>query len=224
MKFLLVALLFLFGIPTRNLTVVEADPTQIVMRWKTSNSAPIKTFSHLFLLDKRLTFATNGGMYAADLQHSPVGLYVENGQKLKPLRKVNNPKVNFGMQPQGVFLITKDNKAHVVDVNNPLVHSTNLKYATQSSPILVTNGKVNPKLTKSKSATIRNGVGVKANGKVVLLVARDAVTFQEFAQLFIQQGCTSAMYLDGNISNGLSRQEQMFDGCECYGPFIGVTK
>ncbi|RYD87072.1 MAG: hypothetical protein EOP50_21385, partial [Sphingobacteriales bacterium] len=132
--------------------------------------------------------------YASDL--SPVGLYVESGRQLKPLRRVNNPKVNFGIQPQGVFGI-RNGKAFVETVSayTPI----GVAYATQSAPMLVVNGKMNANLPKGLHL-IRNGVGLLPDGRILMAVSIDAVTFHDFANWFIRQGCTSALYLDGNVS------------------------
>ncbi|RYY86268.1 MAG: hypothetical protein EOO15_14860 [Chitinophagaceae bacterium] len=72
-------------------------------------------------------------------------------------------------------------------------------YATQSAPMLVVNGKLNGNLPVGLHL-IRNGVGILPDGKVLLAVSEDAVTFHQFARWFLAQGCTQALYLDGNVS------------------------
>jgi uncharacterized protein YigE (DUF2233 family) len=227
MKLIIIFLLIpLFSFqPINDIIYYEAQPSSITMLWKNKLDLRYKTFGTLFVNNPNLVFATNGGMFGTDQASSPLGLYIENGSKLKPLRKVNNPKYNFGMQPQGIFLITKDNVAKVITVGEyEKLKESDVKYANQSAPMLIINKNINPKLTKSSSYNIRNGVGILPNGNVLFIISKEPVTFQQFAKLFLERGCTSAMYLDGGISNGLTRELRAFDGCECYGPFIGVNK
>jgi uncharacterized protein YigE (DUF2233 family) len=204
--------------------VKKATPSKIEMYWWNSELArPYFGFQFLFSTNNDLAYATNGGMYSVDLDRKPIGLFISEGKKWRPLKRANSTKYNFGMQPQGVFLVTKTNVAKVISIDEySKLDEKNIRCATQSAPMLVLGSKINPKLTKSKSANRRNGVGVLPNGEVVIIYSRGPVTFQEFAQLFIEQGCISAMYLDGGISNLLHHNEGMWDGVENYGPFIGV--
>ena len=56
---------------------------------------------------KKLVFANNADIYLQD--NSPQGLYVENGKQLRPLdTKEKKSNANFYMQPNGVFLPTKN--------------------------------------------------------------------------------------------------------------------
>jgi uncharacterized protein YigE (DUF2233 family) len=125
------------------------------------------------------------------------------------------------MQPQGIFLLTKQGEPSIVPVSEFKLNK-NINYATQSAPILIVKGKINPQLTHSPSRTLRNGVGILPNGKVVLISAKQPCTFQEFAGEFLRLGCVNALNLDGGVSNMLSPRTQIWDGCGCYGPFIGV--
>jgi uncharacterized protein YigE (DUF2233 family) len=78
--------------------------------------------------------------------------------------------------------------------------SNNVQYATESAPMLIIEGKINPNLPKSASSTVRNGVGILPDGRVFMAVSKDGVTFQEFAAYFLHKGCINALYLDGGIS------------------------
>ena len=56
---------------------------------------------------KKLVFANNADIYLQD--NSPQGLYVEKGKQLRPLDTKNKKSnANFYMQPNGVFLPTKN--------------------------------------------------------------------------------------------------------------------
>jgi uncharacterized protein YigE (DUF2233 family) len=52
--------------------------------------------------DLELVFAMNAGMYGEDLK--PIGLYVEEGQRLKKANRRDGPG-NFHLKPNGVFFI-----------------------------------------------------------------------------------------------------------------------
>jgi len=223
MKFIFTAVAVVVASCSSDVIVVEAKPAQIVMHWMDPSGVPLRSFHNLFSRYKNLGFATNGGMFGTSLQHEPLGLYIEDGKKLRPVKRVNNSGYNFGMQPQGVFLVTQSNVAKVVQVSDSAVYRDDIKYAVESAPMLVIEGKINPLLTKSSSANKRNGVGILKNGNVILIVDKNLVSFQQFAKEFIDRGCTSAMYLDGAISNGLTRENALFDGCGCYGSFVCVT-
>jgi uncharacterized protein YigE (DUF2233 family) len=74
--------------------------------------------------------------------------------------------------------------------------------ATQSGPLLVSNGKLHPKfLPDSPSLYVRNGVGVTRDSQVVFAMSLLPVNLYEFAALFRDTlGCPNALYLDGSIS------------------------
>jgi uncharacterized protein YigE (DUF2233 family) len=200
-------------------------PAKVGLYWKNEKGETYGNFPSLFDANKNLAYACNAGMYDGTPDRQPVGLYIENGKKLRPLKKVNNDKVNFGMQPQGVFFITKAGVARVLAVEGyEKEKESDVRCATQSAPMLVIDGKVNSKLTKSTSTYTRNGVGILKNGHVLLLFAKTPVTFQQFAKLFVEKGCTSALYLDGAISNLIDRTSDAYNPRIQYGPFIGVTK
>jgi uncharacterized protein YigE (DUF2233 family) len=191
-----------------------ADAKDIRMYWK-RNDTIIQTFQELKTVEPKLLFAMNGGMYTRD--YAPVGLYVENGKQLKAIKRYNNPKVNFGLQPQGIFLI-RGGVAEVIPVKD--YQSKDVQYATQSAPMVVLGSRVNPRLPQSESRNIRNGVGILPNGKVLLVLSRSLVTFQEFARYFVDRGCSAALYLAGGIS------EAYVPHLESYGSFgvlIGVV-
>ena len=96
---------------------VNPDSVNISFYWKT-NRENIKNIGKLRkVLEKqnsKLIFATNGGMF--DEQLSPIGLFIENGQIIKPLNKKvikSNKKGalhNFYLEPNGVFYINNDEK------------------------------------------------------------------------------------------------------------------
>jgi uncharacterized protein YigE (DUF2233 family) len=147
---------------------------------------------------KELVFAMNGGMYLPNLD--PQGLYVENGKIIKQLDKTQEAYGNFYLQPNGVFLIEKGNKAKVVQIKE-LKLNNDVLFATQSGPMLVINGALHPKFNKgSSSLYIRNGVGVLPNGNLLFAISKERINFYDFATYFKEQGCKNALYLDGFVS------------------------
>lgn len=187
--------------PKIKLFTYEAAPKSIVFfyEWQDSNGHHWKYNNILNLQnhDKRLRFATEATMYGS--YYTPIGLYVENGKvvhKATIARKGDNS--NFGMQ-QCIFAITWQDKAKIVPISQR--NTSEYKHAVQVAPMVVVNGKINPKLTKSKSIDFRAGYGILPNGNVLFLITQDAVTFQQFAQLFVDRKCINAAYIDGGYDD-----------------------
>ena len=104
------------------------------------------------------------------------------------------------MKPNGVFWIG-DGAAGVTETSRYLANPPAARYATQSGPMLIVDGKIHPKIQPSgTSAKIRNGVGVSDTGAVVFAIAEEPVTFDAFARLFRDGlGCANALFLDGSV-------------------------
>jgi len=171
----------------------------------------------------RLGFAMNAGMYHPDL--SPVGLYVEDGRPLAGLVTRDGPG-NFGMLPNGVFCILPGRFA-VVESRAFAARPLPCRFATQSGPMLVVDGRLHPRfLPGATSRHIRNGVGVSADGRrAVFAISEAPVTFHEFARLFRDRlGLGQALYLDGAISRlhapALGRSG---GGLRPLGPIVGTA-
>lgn len=151
---------------------------------------------------RRLAFATNAGIY--DGQYRPLGLYVEDGRTLRPLNTARgNPRAgNFSMQPNGVFAVGRDGKAAVVATGDWNARGIDARVATQSGPMLVVDGAINPVFDEaSDSQKWRSGVCARTPQDVVFAVSQAPVTFHAFARLFRDElGCRDALYLDGTLS------------------------
>ncbi len=149
--------------------------------------------------NKKVIFATNGGMFHPNLE--PVGLYVEN-EKEKFTLNLDNGRGNFFLKPNGVFYINKWDKAGLIESSKypPIIGKT--KFATQSGPMLLLNGEVNKQLGKnSTNKNIRSGVGLIDKNTIVFIISREKVNFYDFAMLFKTNFyCKNALYLDGFIS------------------------
>jgi uncharacterized protein YigE (DUF2233 family) len=151
---------------------------------------------------RRLLFAANAGIY--DAAFKPLGLYVENGRTQVPLNLAHgNPASgNFSLLPNGVFAIYPDGRAAVRTSADFKADGRAAQWATQSGPMLVIDGQVNPAFVReSGSLKWRSGVCARTPHNVVFAVSEVPVNFHAFARLFRDElGCRDALFLDGTIS------------------------
>lgn len=152
--------------------------------------------------NKRLLFAANAGIY--DRKFAPLGLHVENGKTLVPLNLAHGDPAqgNFSLRPNGVFAIYDNSRAAVRTTAEFKADGKNAQAATQSGPMLVIDGTINPSFVDdSSSLKWRSGVCAKSPTDVVFAVSETPVNFYTFARLFRDRiGCRNALYLDGSIS------------------------
>jgi uncharacterized protein YigE (DUF2233 family) len=163
----------------------------------------------------------NAGMYHRDL--SPVGLYVEEGQEVSGIVTSDGPG-NFGLLPNGVFCIGETFR--VIESRAFKEDRPDCRFATQSGPMLVIDGKLHPKfLADSDSTYIRNGVGVSADGnRAVFAISNAPVNFHAFARLFRDElDLEDALYFDGNISRLYAPQLNRHDAGFPMGPIVGTV-
>jgi len=204
-----------------------ADPAagSIKMYWKDDkgsflkNAGGLKTY--LAAKKEKLLFAMNAGIYQTN--YVPLGLYI---QEFKVHRKLNTRTGygNFYMKPNGVFYITNDNKAGIKETAS-FKNNAKIKYATQSGPMLLTDGVINSQFTKnSKNINIRNGVGILPDGKVLFVISTAWVNFYDFAKYFKDQGCKEALYLDGAISAMYCPEKGMQQTGGDFAVLIGVSE
>jgi uncharacterized protein YigE (DUF2233 family) len=169
-----------------------------------------------------LTFAMNAGMFKEDL--SPVGLYVENRLKLHEA-DTRSGATNFHMKPNGVFWVG-DGVAGVTETGRYLADPPAARYATQSGPMLVVDGRIHPKIKPNgASEKIRNGVGACGGSAVVFAIADEPVNFDAFARLFRDGlGCQNALFLDGSVSSLYAPELNRDDEMGPIGPIVGVVR
>jgi uncharacterized protein YigE (DUF2233 family) len=169
-----------------------------------------------------LIFAMNAGMYGEDLK--PIGLYVEEGRRLKKVNRKDGPG-NFHLKPNGVFFIDGA-KGGVMETEAFIGSGISPRYASQSGPMLVIDGKIHPKFSQDgTSYQRRNGVGSPDPHTLVFAISEGSVNFHSFARLFRDHlGCPNALFLDGSISSlhaaELSRSDGFFD----VGPIVALAK
>ncbi len=171
---------------------------------------------------EKLAFAMNAGMFGQD--QLPVGLYVEDRRKLHEA-DTRGGASNFHMKPNGVFWIG-EGVAGVTETSRYLASPPPTRYATQSGPMLIVDGKVHPKIRPDgTSQKIRNGVGACKGGAVTFAIADDPVTFDTFARLFRDGlGCQNALFLDGSVSSLYAPELSRDDEPEPLGPIVGVVQ
>jgi uncharacterized protein YigE (DUF2233 family) len=182
-------------------TICEVDLRNHTVRlyWKKSDGTPYASLSALpHALEGeagRLLFATNAGMFDPALK--PVGLYVEQGRELVRV-STKSGYGNFHMKPNGVFYLSAD-AAAVAETRQFLQQEPRPQLATQSGPMLVINGRLHPRFNRrSTSLKARDGVGVRADGRVLFAISEGEVSFDAFARLFRDGlNCPNALFLDG---------------------------
>ena len=210
---------------------VNPDSVNISLYWKTNgeNFKNINKLKDVLVKQKnKLIFATNGGMFDEHL--NPIGLFINNGNLIKPLnKKVLKPNnkgtlPNFYLEPNGVFYITNYDKAGICK-STAFQKISNVKLATQSGPMLVIDGEINKLFdSNSNNFNIRNGVGILPNNELIFAISMNKVSFYDFARYFKERGCSNALYLDGYVSKAYIPQKgiEQIDGE--LGVLIGVTE
>lgn len=201
------------------------DPSTIRFYWKDDKGQILGSIQNLKAFieakDIELRFAMNGGMYRKD--YSPQGLFIENGITRKSLDTLSGTG-NFYLKPNGVFFLTKDNKAHVCQTKD-FADNGQVNFATQSGPMLLIDGQIHQAFKKgSANVNIRNGVGILPDNKVVFAMSKQEVNFYDFAEFFKSIGCRNALYLDGFVSRAYLPEEDWVQLDGNFGVIIGVTK
>ena len=202
---------------------VDIKTQDLQLYWKNDKGEILNSIRNLkkYVESKNLTlnFAMNGGMFTE--QFGPVGLFIQDGKTIKNINN-SNGKGNFNWKPNGVFYITEDN-VPVVCQTGKFVNKGNLKYATQSGPMLVIDGKIHDGFEKSTSLYIRNGVGILPDNKVVFAISKKEITFYDFAKYFQSLGCKDALYFDGFVSRMYLPEKNWTQTDGNFGVMIGVT-
>lgn len=203
---------------------VDPKTQDLQLYWKNENAEILKSIQNLkdYVESRKLTlvFAMNGGMYNKDF--SPQGLFIQNKKAFSKLDTLSGTG-NFYLKPNGVFYITTDNVPFVCKTTD-FVSNSNIKFATQSGPMLVINGQIHASLKEgSSNLNIRNGVGILPNNKVVFAISKKEINFYDFAKYFQSLGCKNALYLDGFVSRAYLPEKKWTQLDGNFGVIIGVT-
>jgi len=203
--------------------VVRIDPAKhhIKTVYKNSDGEVIGDFKRLYqAYGNQVVFACNAGMFMTDLR--PLGLYVQDGHMITPLN-TRSASTNFYIKPNGVFYVLYNGLAGICKTED--YRSSDVKYATQSGPLLTIDGVINSKFNEqSESYRTRNGVGIDTNGKVVFILATLPMNFYEFASLFLLFDCPNSLFLDGDISDFYCPEKGLNNKYGYMSPMIIVTK
>lgn len=186
---------------------IDLDRARLELFWRNPDTG--EAFGDIATLEawgqrhqRRLLFATNAGIY--DSARAPLGLFVENGKQLVALNTTHgNPRHgNFSLLPNGVFAIDVDGHAGIYTTKRWKRAAVDARLATQSGPMLVIDGQLNPQFKRdSSSVKWRSGVCVRKGNDVVFAISQSPVNFHTFARLFRDRlGCRDALYLDGTLS------------------------
>lgn len=206
---------------THAFTVCRADPAQQDFRLFLQRGDGTN-FSQLEQLPADgLLFATNAGMFTPE--YAPAGLYIENAIERKSLNTRASGYGNFHLQPNGVFWV-QDGKAAISTTADYARMKPAAEIATQSGPMLVIDGKLNPKFDDDgPSRNIRNGIGVTASGSVAVVISEEPISFGVFARLFRDTlHCPNALYFDGSVSRLRVTGEKRDLFGPPLGPLLGV--
>ena len=209
--------------------------TDLRFFWKDPDGRPFGTFTglsgYLESHGERLAFATNGGMYGDD--YAPIGLYVEDGETLAKANTTSSdpdvrPIPNFYKKPNGIFFIGKDGTAGVMETGAFVAAGPDVRYATQSGPLLLIDGAHHPMfIPGSSDLNPRNGVCAPTPTTVAFAITTGSVNFHDFATLFRDHlGCEDALFLDGGSASALYAPELGRNdgpGHGGFGPIIGVV-
>jgi uncharacterized protein YigE (DUF2233 family) len=203
----------------------SVEPHRLVFYWQDEQGKPLRSLACLreWLAGKqqRLVFATNGGMYRRG--NVPVGLYIENGRLRTPLDTGRGPG-NFYLQPNGVFSLTTDGRA-VIQPTTAFRFGPQIRYATQSGPMLVVDGRIHPAFRpSSRNLNVRNGMGLLPDGRVLLCMSKQPVNLYDFARYFQRRGCRNALYLDGFVSRTYWPAGGSLQTDGDFGVMVGVTE
>jgi uncharacterized protein YigE (DUF2233 family) len=168
---------------------------------------------------QRVRFAMNAGMF--DEAGQPIGLSIAGGRELRAINRRADGGGNFHMQPNGVFLVRRNGRAKVVTTAD-YAPSPDIVAATQSGPMLVIDGAVNPRFdADGRSRYVRNGVGVDDEGAAVFAISDTPVSFGKFARLFRDAlDCRNALYLDGSVSSLWDPANNRMDSFAGIGPML----
>jgi len=201
----------------------DAARHRIEMFVEGGNGQSLRTFealdSHLGSRTSDLLFAMNGGMF--DEEGRPIGLYVERGEQRHAIN-LKDGAGNFHLMPNGVFAVDEQGRVSVVPSKE---FKGKPRWATQSGPMLVIDGKLHPAFqANGESVNVRNGVGACGPSTAWFAISDDLVSFGRFARLFRDElKCPNALFLDGSVSSlweAGARQDRRAE----LGPMIAVFK
>ena len=200
---------------------------EIRLAWRGSDGRPLRSLAALeqSLGPKaaQVRFAMNAGMY--DEEGDPIGLFVEEGEERKSLN-TREGGGNFHLLPNGVFAVDAKRHIRVTPSKSFRKEMPSPKWATQSGPMLVIDGKLHPRFdADGPSRLVRNGVGEVDGRRGYFAISEEGVSFGRFARLFRDSlGCRNALFLDGSVSSLWDPAAGREDPYSALGPMIVVSR
>lgn len=170
---------------------------------------------------RQVKFAMNAGMY--DEEGRAIGLFVADGEVGKRIN-LRSGSGNFHLLPNGVFAQDKEGVLSITPSSDFAKRIPSPRWATQSGPMLVNDGKLHPKFdANGPSQLIRNGVGIRDSHNAYFVISEDPVSFGRFARFFRDAlGCDDALYLDGTVSSLWDPAGARQDAYSSLGPILVV--
>lgn len=160
---------------------------QFQLRLISAKSLGLKTaYVNEFAKKSGALVAVNGGFFSTDKEE--LGLRVQNGKVLNPLRKISW---------WGVFYI--QNKIPKISSMKNFQMQKNIEFAVQSGPRLLVN---NQQLKLTPGRDLRSALCIDAQNRVIIAVTNNLpLTTNQFASVLQKFGCTDALNLDGGNSS-----------------------
>jgi uncharacterized protein YigE (DUF2233 family) len=170
----------------------------------------------------KVAFAMNAGMYDEDGR--PIGLAIVDGKQKHRINR-NEGGGNFHLMPNGVFQLRDDGAAEIV-TSKAWRPSPAIRFATQSGPMLVIDGKLHPAFEPDgTSRHVRNGVGIAPNGRALFVISEGPVSFGKFARFFRDRlKARDALFFDGAVSALWDPANGRRDITKPLGPMVVVFK
>jgi uncharacterized protein YigE (DUF2233 family) len=171
----------------------------------------------------KVLFAMNAGMF--DEAGAPVGLSVEDGIPRHALN-TGDGDGNFYLKPNGVLWQGADGALHVETTQTYYLRNPAPRWATQSGPMLVVDGKLGPGIASDgQSRNIRNAVGLRDPGTAIFAISEEPVSFGKLARFLREaMGCPNALYLDGAVSGLWLPSQRRMDHRAPLGPMVVVSR
>lgn len=200
---------------------------RVEIRTAAASSEPYRSFAALqAALGRRgatsVAFAMNAGMF--DERGRAIGLLIEDGKQLHAINRRKGGG-NFHLLPNGVFLVRASGRAEVV-ASERFKPAKDIRFATQSGPMLVMAGKLHPTFERDgESRNIRNGVGIAPDGTPVFAISAEPVSFGKFARFFRDSvKAKDALYFDGSVSSLWDPANGRRDAHAELGPIVVVFR
>lgn len=183
-------------------TVCDPGKGRIEIGAAGAGEAPVRQFSDLeAVLGRRagqVAFAMNAGMY--DEAGRPIGLAIVAGKQKHAINRRKGGG-NFHLMPNGVFQVHEGGRAEVIR-SDKWTPATGIRFATQSGPMLVIDGKLHPAFDHDGTSRYRrNGVGIAPNGRALFVISEDPVSLGKFGRFFRDElKARNALFFDGAVS------------------------